>query len=426
MLLRKVVRDVSGVGMKRTYVVSLLLGVVLLASGSAVAQLSEPISTPKSVLPSTKAKGIPVGPFLFHPGFGFGWEHRDNIFYTPDKVSDQLWRAQARFLFDMPIHESRLSLSYMPVYRNYQDHPLNHKWSHFVDLKGNFIFSNGLKIDAGYRFVSSVLDTREVDPGGELVFNDQLFDKNFANLRIDYWLSPTDGISFQSSYETIRYDKTDQYTFNEYDRTRVGGGWIHQMSATLVGGLIYNHEKYDPKDTYQYRTSSSDEIVFTFDGDITPVWKSGIQVGWRNTSYDQVPGLPKFEDASGLVLRGHLDWILAFHSTVRLDVLRQDFPSNYQFQSHYVATGAGLSWSYSFDRFTAFARFRYQNNDYNQPDVVTGKDRSDDITTFGLGAGYKLSEIFSLTGSYTYQKRDSVGTQSYDINAFLVGLNASF
>jgi len=412
--------------MRRAYVVFLLLGMFLAVSAPVLAQLYEPVSEPKFVLPSNPIKGFPVGPFIFHPGFGLSWEHRDNIFYTPDKVSDDLLTAQASLLFDMPIHESHLTLSWRPVYRNYQDHPLKHKWSHFVDLSGKFIFSNGLKIDAGYRFVSSVLDTREVDPGGELVFNDQLFDKNFANLRVDYWITSTDGISFQSSYDSIRYDKTDELTFYDYDRTRVGGGWIHQMSPTLVGGLIYNHEKFDPKDTFGYRTSSSDEIVFTFDGGITPVWRSGIEVGWRNTSFDQVPGLPKFGDASGLVMRGHLDWTLAVHSTVRLDVLRQDFPSAFQFQSHYVATGAGLSWSYGFDRFSAYARFQYQNNDYNQNDVVTGQNRSDDITTFGLGAGYRLSEVFSLRGSYTYQKRDAIGSYSYDINSFLLALTVGF
>ncbi|NOZ95909.1 MAG: outer membrane beta-barrel protein [Acidobacteria bacterium] len=397
------------------------------ASSVAMAQTASPLSEPKGSLPVNSSEGINLGPFLFSPAFDLTWESRDNVFFTPDNpVSDDMIVARAKLMFELPVNQSYLRLSYVPLYRNYQTIDLKNKWSHFVDLDGNFIFANGLKLDALYRFVSANLDTREVDPGGELVYGDQQFDKHFFQLRMDYWISPTNGISFRGSYETISYDARDRGSFYDYDKTRLGAGWIHQISPTLTGGLIYNHEEFNPKDTFGYRQSSSDEIVASFDGQITPVWASRIEVGWRSTSYNKVEGLPKPSDASGLVIRGDLDWTLAHGSVLRLDLIRQDFPSNYQFQSHYVAAGAGLLYKLQLNRFFAHARLRYQNNDYSQPDVVTGQDRSDDITTYGLGVGYRLSSIFSLRGTFTHQKRDSLHPYSYTANVFLIGLTVGF
>jgi len=428
MLTMKFVRYASEVGMKKRGFVLWCIAALLFASSAALAQSSTPLGEPKGVIgPVSSSEGINLGPFIFSPAFDLTWESRDNIFFSPDnEVSDEMWVARAKLMFELPMNQSYLRLSYVPLYRNYQTYKLENKWSHFIDLDGNFVFANGLKLDALYRYVSANLDTREVDPGGELVFGDQQFDKNFFELRMDYWISPTNGISFRGSYETISYDKRDQASFYDYDRTRFGAGWIHQLSPTLTGGLIYNHEEFSPEGTFGYRQSSSDEVVATFDGQISPVWASKIEVGWRSTSYDKIEGLPQFDDESGLVIRGNLDWTLGHGSVLRLDLIRQDFPSNYQLQSHYVAAGAGLVYKLQLHRLFAHARLLYQNNDYDQPDFFTGQNRSDDITTFGLGVGYRLSAVFSLRGTYTYQKRDSLHPYSYTANVFLLGLTVGF
>jgi len=421
-----------GVGMKRHGVTFWCIVLLLLGVNGAFGQLqsqtrsSQPMGESAFVLPKGAMEKIYLGPVIFKPGFDLSWESRDNIFFSPEKVSDQLWVGRVHLNFDLPIHESHIRFSYSPVYRNYRTYALPNKWSHFVDLGGDFVFSNGLKIDALYRFVSGNMDTREVDPGGELVFGDQQFDKSYFSLRADYWISATNGISFQGSYDTISYDERDRYSFYDYDRTRLGGGWIHQMSPTLVGGLIYNHEEFEPKETYGYRQSSSDEIVFTFNGKITPVWSAAIQVGWRNTSYEKVADLIELSDTSGLLVRGNLQWDLAHSSSLLLDLVRQDFPSAYQFQTHYIGMGANLTYRIQLQRLFAHARFGYQNNDYGFADEITGEDRSDDITTFGLGVGYRLSTLFSLRGTYTYQKRDSISNYSYDANVFLIGLTVGF
>jgi hypothetical protein len=130
-------------------------------------------------------EAIPVGPFLFSPAVQLNWQHRDNIFFTPDnEISDQVLMARARFQFELPINESYISFSYTPQFREYADYELDDKWSHFVDVVGGFEFANGLNIDATYKFMEGNLENREVDPGGELYWGDRWYRKHFAGAEV--------------------------------------------------------------------------------------------------------------------------------------------------------------------------------------------------------------------------------------------------
>ena len=73
------------------------------------------------------------------------------------------------------------------------------------------------------------------------------------------------------------------------------------------------------------------------------------------------------------------------------------------------------------------ARGRYQNNDYELQDQTAGELRSDDIATFGLGLGFRFTELLSLYGTYLYEDRDStIYEASYTTNIFSLGLVFGF
>ncbi len=414
--------------MVRKYlVIAVVLGSVL-ASVPCLAQSGQTLDEPSGTIPLGQHEGIALGPFIFSPAVDLTWEYRDNIFFTPDnEVGSNVWLARARLMFELPVYESYLRFSYTPQYRDYAKYDLENKWSHFVDFSGDFEFASGLKLGFDYRFVSGNLETREVDPGGELIFGDQQFNKNDFGADLQYWFSPTNGLSADVSYVTIRYDDRDRAYFYDYDRLRGGVGWVHQLSPTLTSNLMYRHEEFEPKGSAdRYRKSNSDEVTVAFDGKVSPVFSSTVEVGWRTTSYEDVPGYPTADDASGLVLRGSLSWTLAHGSVLTLDLLRQDFPSNYVDQTHYIAKGLGLIYRLQRERLFGHIRARYQNNDYDRPDPIEGTARSDDITDFGLGIGYRLLPSLSLRGSYAYQKRDSFHQYSYKANMFLIGLTWGF
>ena len=167
--------------------VCVVIGLVLIAASAATVSAQQqgdveggaPGIEPQRGKPNTH-EAIPVGPFLFSPALQLNYQYRDNIFFTPDdEISDTVWMARARFQFELPLNESYLLFSYTPQYRDYVDYELDDKWSHFVDVLGGFEFSNGLILDATYKYMEGNLENRDVDPGGELYWGDRWFTKHF-------------------------------------------------------------------------------------------------------------------------------------------------------------------------------------------------------------------------------------------------------
>jgi hypothetical protein len=405
---------------------AIMIGAVMLLAWPAAAQKFE---GEVRGAPSTTAnldEAIQVGPFLFSPAFELSWQDRDNIFFTPDnEVADQLWLARARLLFELPIYESYVRFSYTPQYRDFVDYELEDKWGHFFNAAGGFQFANGMTLDVVYDYIIGNLETREVDPGGELVFGDRNFTKNFASVELGYWFGPRDGLTVRADWTDIQYDEPE--LFFPYSRVFAALGWKHQINPVLVMDLEYGHTEFDAEDfadvDNSFRDSSSDQATVGLRGQLSPVVTTELRVGYRQTSYDVLPGDPPTEDFKGVIADGFISWDLAHGGFLRFDAVRSDYPSNFAREAYYVATGGTLS--YNIDRGRLFGQLlgRYQSNDYELPNPATGTVRSDNITMFGAGLGYRFSSLLSLRGAYLYEDRDSnIYNFGYTSNTFTLGL----
>ena len=373
---------------------------------------------------STEA--IPVGPFLFSPALQLTWQHRDNIFFTPDdEVADQLYLARARLLFEVPIYESYIQFSYTPQYRDFKEYELIDKWSHFVNAAAAFQFASGFTLDLSYDYIIGTLETREVDPGGELVFGDPRFTKNHARAALGYWFAPRDGLFVEVDWTDVQYDDPD--LFFPYQRMFAGVGWKHQLSPILVMDLRYGRIELDAEDldgvSNDFRDSTSDELTLGFNGQLSPVVATELRVGYRETQFkERAEGSPT-ADFSGFVVNGFLSWELAHGSMLRLDLLRSDYPSYFSQNAFYTATGGSLAYRLDRGRIFGQLRGRYQVNDYELPDLNTGIIRSDDILTGGAGLGIRFTDVVSLWGTYLYEDRESnIYNFSYTTNVFTLGL----
>ncbi len=416
--------------MKGEVTFALFVLCVLLISGPVAAQVN--VSAPAgsmNVPKGTSKDAIVVGPFLFSPALQLTWQDRDNIFYTPDnEVRDQLILARAQLLFEAPINESNVYFSYSPQYTDYRTYELIDKWSHFFDAGGTFLFSNGLALRANYQYIIGNLETREVDPGGELYYGDPRFIKNHAAVAADYWFTQRDGLFVDFSWTDL--DHSDPQLFYDYTSTAAGLGWLHQLSPTLVMDLRYGVMDFDAHDNI-YRSNSfrdflSNSLTIGFRGQLNPVVATEARFGYRRLTYDLQPGDPPIEDFSGFIVNGSVSWDMAHGSVLSFDLLHSPFPSNYAENANYVATGAGLT--YSLDRGKVFgqAHGRFQNNEYDLPDPITHELRSDDILSLGLGLGVRFTDHMSLFGSYLHEDRESLYRYSYTINIYTLGLVVGF
>lgn len=414
----------------RTRIAAACVAALLVLAPVAVAQYGAQISPdPKP----NEGEAIAVGPFLFSPALQLTWENRDNIFYTPDsEVSDEIYVARVLLMFELPIYDNYVRFSYKPQYREYADYEFNENWTHPLEVVGAFEFPNGLKLTPKYQFFSGALEVREVDPGGELMYGGERFTKHTLGIGADYWFTPRDGIRLDGSYNQLGYDErcvdptVNVVCFYDYDQFNLGIGWLHQLSPTLVMDLHYRHGEFDSQDTLSYRDQTTDEVTLGFEGQVNDVISSGIRFGWRQTDPDLGPGDPQIDDYSGPLVNGRLGYAMAHGGTLRLDLLYTDYPSAFGANAFYTAYGGNVTYQLQRERFTAQARAGLQTNDYDLPDPASGRDRSDDITSFGLGASYRITDIISLTGGYLYEDRDTLYDYSYTSNAFVLGLVVGF
>jgi hypothetical protein len=213
--------------------------------------------------------------------------------------------------------------------------------------------------------------------------------------------------------------------FYNYTLSSAGIGWLHQLSPTAVMRVNYRYRQFDGE-SIEFRDNSSNEVTIAIEGQLTPVLSSSGWIGYRRTEFGTVPGLPALDDFTGIIAGGGLTYQLAHGSSLKLDLDRQDYPSNYANNAYYDALGGSLTYQLQRERFTGQARVRLQSNDYNEPDPIVNDTRKDDITTFGLGLGYRVNELLSLQGTYLYEDRESLYRFSYTANVFVLGLIFGF
>ncbi len=412
----------------------LLTGLVLLVMVVVAGAQGFPSSSGRSAeagaVPSLGNQPIAVGPFLFSPALQLSWENHSNLWQSAtDPVADDIYVARLRLLFEVPIRESFVRISYTPQYRESKNRVLANNWDHFLEVSGDFEFSSGLTLGAVYRFVDGDVATDEVDPGGELVYSGRRFSKHYFGLTTDYWFSSTDGLSLDVTAMKVEWRGESAQgpggeSWYDYNQTTARAGWLHQLSPTMVMDVSLGYRDYEPQVvTETIREYTSTNLTAGFRGQLNDVLSTELRVGYEETDFSTAESVvPGFTDFSGLIVNGNITWALAHGSKLRLDLLRQPFASNYDFNSYYTATGGRLLYDLDLGRFYGQARARIQTNDYEIPDSLLGVKRSDDLVILGAGLGFRFTDKVSLRASYIHEDRESLDPYGYLNKVWLVDL----
>ena len=401
--------------MKKSFVIIVLAIAAFLSSQLQAQQFSDSNyrAADSQGISESGNDAIPVGPFLFSPGVQLSWEHHSNLFQSAtNAVSDDVYVARLRLLFELPIRESFIRISYTPQYRDSKNRTLFNQWDHYVEISGNFEFASGFLLDAGYRMVDGDVATYEVDPGSELIFSGRTFTKHSFRVNGDYWVSDRDGLRIAADLSTVSWHGTSIPTtgsWYDYDQWRGSFGWLHQLSPTMVMDLSYGYTDYSPDGSEnQFRSYSSNDLTLGFKGSLNEVLTTEFRLGYLESDFDSSASLHEgFDDFSGVVAMGHLSWEMAHGSRLRLDLINRPYASNYDQNSFYTGTSGRLLYDLQMDRLFAQASLLSQTNEYDVPDAILNRKRSDDVLTWDVGIGFRLTDYLSLRGRYIHEDRDS-------------------
>jgi len=375
----------------------------------------------------TSTSGIPVGPFLFRPSFGVGWEWRDNLFYgtTGTPTSGSVFHGDADLALVLPLSRLTVELDYRPNYQNYENYELSRKWSHNVALRGSFAFPIGLTLKLGYNYQKASTNVREVDPGGEIAWSDDPFTRNSMTADASYWLTNRDGLSVRGSWNDLTYANPERAAFYNNRRSSFGAGWLHQVSPNAVLRIGYDHGRFEPEQTLSARGYMSDTVSVSLNGKLGSGFSSDLEVGWKKLDFNLLPEDPELKNTSGWVVSGGLGYTLAHGGQLNFTAGRDWNPSNYSSALGYRSDRLGLVYRLDLVRIGFDVGGNVGRNVYGgfPDDPSTG--RRDQLLLLHAGLNFGIREGLSSRVEYRYQDRTSNAGFAYTVNSVLVSLGLS-
>jgi len=382
---------------------------------------------PTSVGAGTSLEGIPLGPFLFKPSVGVGWEWKDNLFYstTGAPVSGSILHGDANLGLVLPLSSLTVELDYRPRYQNYQGYDLSRKWSNEVALRGSFVSPVGITLKVGYNFLKASTNVREIDPGGEIAWSDDPFTRNSMTVDAAYWLTNRDGLSVRGSWNELAYDNPERAAFYDNKRSSYGAGWLRQVSPNAILRLGYDHSRFDPERTLGARGYMADTVSVSLNGQLGSGFSSDLEVGWKKLDFKLLPEDPELKDTSGWVVSGSLGYELAQGGSLQLNLRRDWQPSNYASALGYRSDRLGLVYRFDLVRLGFDVGGNVGRNVYGgfPDDPSTG--RRDQLLVLHAGLNFGIREGLTSRVEYRYQDRTSNAGFPYTVNSVLVSLSLS-
>jgi hypothetical protein len=309
-----------------------------------------------------------------------------------------------------PVGAGRLALTYEPILRALGSFEVTQSNSHPVLLSLDVPFGARGRLNITDEFISGVLETTEVDPGGEYFFDLGRFHKNAIGADASIELGPRTSLELGGGYDWV--DFTQPSSFFDYQRLQGTIGLGFEATPTLKTVFEYAFEAVpalDERPEAEYRAHS---VQATLLGDILPLVRGSLTLGYRNQENPNTPlGGQRFQ---GLTASGTLTKDFGPESAVTLLVSRSTPLSNFQQNAYYVSTAVSASFVAPLPYSIALnAGGGYHWNDY--PTFVTDQDfkREDRLYGWFVGLRRPLDRRTSIFAGYRWERRRS-NVESFD------------
>jgi hypothetical protein len=158
--------------------------------------------------------GVQLGSLTLMPMVIASYVDSDSaLIESPQPVRDRYFQIEPKLAAELPILQGKLTADYAPRLRQGSGLPLVEQPSHFVNAAFERGESNALRI--GEHYSHGVLETYEVDPGGEYFFDLGVFSRNTVDGNLRWSRGGRLGLELSGGYTTVNVD--EQSSFYDYD-----------------------------------------------------------------------------------------------------------------------------------------------------------------------------------------------------------------
>jgi hypothetical protein len=358
-----------------------------------------------SPAPEDFGPGLRVGPFNVHPGIRTGYVDATANFLTgPEPVRDQYLEIQPKIAADAAVGAGRLSLKYEPIVRAFGSFDVTKSTTHPAEATLDTPLGTRGRLKIADTFVSGVLETTQVDPGGEYFFDLGHFNKNAVGGEASIDVSPRFSVELGGGYDWV--DFTEPSGFFGYRRAMGSVGLGFEATPTLKTTFSYVYDNVPHIDDRPEAEGHAHTVQVGLLGDIAPLLHGTVTVGYR--AQDSPNAAAGGQEFRGVTASATLTRDLGREAAVTLLVNRATPLSSFDANAFYVTTSVAGSLLAPLPYAIALnAGGGYHWNDYRT--FVTGEDfkREDRIFGWFVGLRRPINRRLSAFAGYRWERRHS-------------------
>ena len=399
-------------------------------AGAGAGAGGAPAGGPDAALPSERPpeerpEGLHAGSLTLKPSASLRYVDADvSLFDTPQIVRDRYAEARPALALELPLRDGMLRLDYEARLRRYSSFAELNGVSHQANAHVDYPMGPSLTVRGSGHFARGLLETAEVDPGGEYFFRLGHFTRRqFGGGARVHTGGPFD-VDVAGVLDKVTVD--EEAGFFDYDRRSVAGGLGIAIGAERRSSLNYSFEEVPPSPERPEAESRIHTLSAAVEGEIMPLLSGRAAAGyaWRE-SPRAAPGGQRFR---GLIFGAQLTRDFGRSAHLVLSGNRSTELSAFEHNAFYVATSllavltAPLPLSFSFS-----AGGGYHVNRYPTVATALGTPRRDAIVNWTAGLGRRISRWAFVRADYRRDRRDS-NLDFYDqrTHAFYAELGLGF
>jgi Putative beta-barrel porin 2 len=352
-----------------------------------------------------KREGFHVGTILFKPSATFSYVDADvSLLDTPQTVRDHYGEARPALDIEIPLRDGLLGLNYEARIRRYSQFAEVNDVTHQGNASLQYPVGAALTLRGSAHFARGLLETTEVDPGGEYFYGLSRYTRRQFGAGLRVSTGNRVDLDVGGALDKVTVDQSS--SFFDYERRNVSAGLGIALGPDRRSSLNYSFEQVPASPDRIEAESRIHTLSAAVEGEILPLLSGRASVGYaRRDSPHAAAGGQHFR---GLTFGAQLKREFGRSSNLVVLANRSTELSAFEDNSFYVTTSvqgvltAPLPFSFSL-----VGGGGYHVNRYPTAASELGVPREDRITDWLVGVGRTITHWAFVRVDYRHDRRDS-------------------
>jgi Putative beta-barrel porin 2 len=359
-----------------------------------------------SEIGNPQSSGLLLGRFLFRPMGEFSWIHGDNLtLQTNDKFADNAIYARGLVAFELLESDNTLNFSYQVRYRDFEKFQLlRERLAHGFDVDAGIHVSPTMTFTAKNHFFRGSFETTEFDPGQEVFFNVEPFNRNQTEAGLSMDLNDRAGVSLRGIYDFVRFQDAETVFF-DYQTITAGASFFYRRSPlSSIFGEYLRSITPEPAGRPEAESITNTANV-GLQGELSPLLTGMVRAGYSWQEFGQGSNQLEYR---GFVASASLTRYFTEAASLTIEGGRQTNLSNYEDNNYYLTNYVSVQYTGPVRRnLQLVAGGSLFDNRYPLESIESPEKRNDNALAGWIGAAYFFTPLTYFRADYRYERRQS-------------------